>query len=982
MATNKFDNLKIDGLTSFFTAGFAATSGTISGLTSNQLNIASVAGGGIGIAADKALVLTSGDVSSWTVSGGKTLTLAATDVGGEIDVTSSGAVNITTNANSKILASTGNFTVDVAVGDLTLQTDAGDFTLSIANNASMSSKQMSLNSTDVSAWTVTGNTLTLETATSGSIDVSSHDILYLQSGSATEITSVGTSFWHNTSGGLELKTLTSGDVDVTSAGATVVTSNDDSSWTVNSHNLSLTANSGGEILVTSAGITTISSHGASSWTNATGDLDLLTTGSGAVNIHPTGAFGVIAGANSSVAITGTLGVASTGASSWANDTGDLALSTTTSGAVNITSIGASTIDAKGGDLTLETTTGSGGNVVVGSNAAVNVTAATALGVIAGANSTVAITGTLGMTSTGASSWANDTGDLALSTTTSGAVNITSIGASTIDAKGGDLTLETTTGSGGNVVVGSNAAVNVTAATAFSVTAGSATVAVTGGDVTVSTDKSIILSSSDVTIGASGGKTNIVGDLNVEGTMTVVNSSTIDVGNNQIVLNSAPYGSSVDSGMLIQRSGEDIVANVPVFTSHTADATVNAVAPAFNVMSLASGDTANTAVGSWVQLTSGPLINEIGQVTAITTGANGHATINSHNYVSPLTGVSFTVSGGGISLLGDGTTLFLTELTVGNVISVTDDVHTYTYTVVGIADNQHATLSGGTDINGLNANVVGNGWGSVALVGGGTYTIGATSITASSGTPFSVLSPGETVSAVVSGVTKLFQVVSITNNQNIVITSQGVTGTSTSMAVESPGYTATYKTYNEVYAGVVFNSTTKTFNFEASLDPSNGTVLSAPTLIDIAANQATLNSLALTGVTAAILTGGGTWSAGTYTPGTFADYAFELSGGFATSSNILMQSSSVSGPLLDIRQDNTTTAEPVMALTQVKIDAPFFSFSGLSNNTALGASIVPISPNVTGAEALGYAMVNVVDNSVTNPLSSGIYYIPLYKLDVV
>ena len=894
MATNKFDNLKIDGLTSFFTAGFAATSGTISGLTSNQLNIASVAGGGIGIAADKALVLTSGDVSSWTVSGGKTLTLAATDVGGEIDVTSSGAVNITTNANSKILASTGNFTVDVAVGDLTLQTDAGDFTLSIANNASMSSKQMSLNSTDVSAWTVTGNTLTLETATSGSIDVSSHDILYLQSGSATEITSVGTSFWHNTSGGLELKTLTSGDVDVTSAGATVVTSNDDSSWTVNSHNLSLTANSGGEILVTSAGITTISSHGASSWTNATGDLDLLTTGSGAVNIHPTGAFGVIAGANSSVAITGTLGVASTGASSWANDTGDLALSTTTSGAVNITSIGASTIDAKGGDLTLETTTGSGGNVVVGSNAAVN----------------------------------------------------------------------------------------VTAATAFSVTAGSATVAVTGGDVTVSTDKSIILSSSDVTIGASGGKTNIVGDLNVEGTMTVVNSSTIDVGNNQIVLNSAPYGSSVDSGMLIQRSGEDIVANVPVFTSHTADATVNAVAPAFNVMSLASGDTANTAVGSWVQLTSGPLINEIGQVTAITTGANGHATINSHNYVSPLTGVSFTVSGGGISLLGDGTTLFLTELTVGNVISVTDDVHTYTYTVVGIADNQHATLSGGTDINGLNANVVGNGWGSVALVGGGTYTIGATSITASSGTPFSVLSPGETVSAVVSGVTKLFQVVSITNNQNIVITSQGVTGTSTSMAVESPGYTATYKTYNEVYAGVVFNSTTKTFNFEASLDPSNGTVLSAPTLIDIAANQATLNSLALTGVTAAILTGGGTWSAGTYTPGTFADYAFELSGGFATSSNILMQSSSVSGPLLDIRQDNTTTAEPVMALTQVKIDAPFFSFSGLSNNTALGASIVPISPNVTGAEALGYAMVNVVDNSVTNPLSSGIYYIPLYKLDVV
>jgi hypothetical protein len=61
-----------------------------------------------------------------------------------------------------------------------------------------------------------------------------------------------------------------------------------------------------------------------------------------------------------------------------------------------------------------------------------------------------------------------------------------------------------------------------------------------------------------------GDATITGNLYVAGTQTIVNSQTIDVADNTLVLNAGPSGSR-DSGILIHRSGSDVTSELAVTT---------------------------------------------------------------------------------------------------------------------------------------------------------------------------------------------------------------------------------------------------------------------------------------------------------------------------------------------------------------------------------------------------------------------------------
>jgi hypothetical protein len=60
----------------------------------------------------------------------------------------------------------------------------------------------------------------------------------------------------------------------------------------------------------------------------------------------------------------------------------------------------------------------------------------------------------------------------------------------------------------------------------------------------------------------GGNATILGDLFVEGTYTYVNTQTINVADNTLVINAGPAGSG-DGGLLIHRSGSDVTGEVAV-----------------------------------------------------------------------------------------------------------------------------------------------------------------------------------------------------------------------------------------------------------------------------------------------------------------------------------------------------------------------------------------------------------------------------------
>lgn len=123
----------------------------------------------------------------------------------------------------------------------------------------------------------------------------------------------------------------------------------------------------------------------------------------------------------------------------------------------------------------------------------------------------------------------------------------------------------------------------------------------------------------------GGDTTILGSLFVQGTYTYVNTQTINVEDNTLVINSGPAGSR-DAGLLIRRDGVDVTSDVAITSGTLAGLEgVNGTSITFGATHSQPDDHYR---GWWVKLNSG----------------NGYAQIQSYsNNVAVLstTGNTFT-----------------------------------------------------------------------------------------------------------------------------------------------------------------------------------------------------------------------------------------------------------------------------------------------------------------------------------------------------
>ena len=133
----------------------------------------------------------------------------------------------------------------------------------------------------------------------------------------------------------------------------------------------------------------------------------------------------------------------------------------------------------------------------------------------------------------------------------------------------------------------------------------------------------------------GGNTTILGNLYVEGTYTYVNTQTINVEDNTLVINAGPAGSR-DAGLLIHRDGIDVTDDVAV-TSGTLVALEDV-----NGTSITFGSSHQQADhyyrGWWVKLN----------------GGNGYAQINSYSTAlnaAVLSTVGNTLTGGNLTETG-------------------------------------------------------------------------------------------------------------------------------------------------------------------------------------------------------------------------------------------------------------------------------------------------------------------------------------------
>ena len=249
-------------------------------------------------------------------------------------------------------------------------------------------------------------------------------------GAASSITSTGQN--------LSLVTATSGTLAVTSAGA-----------------LDIDGVAG--TLDLTGGLTAALSGGASSITSTSQNLSIATATSGELDLTAAGLLDVNAGANLDIDVTGTydmlasstFSIDGTGASNVTATSGDLTVSTATSGDLVLTSV--ATLDINSVACTLDATGGltaalSGGASSITSTAQ-NLTIGTAtsgelkldavalLNIDAGANLDVDVTGsvdilastTFSIDGTGASNVTATSGNLTLSTATSGDVDISAVG---------------------------------------------------------------------------------------------------------------------------------------------------------------------------------------------------------------------------------------------------------------------------------------------------------------------------------------------------------------------------------------------------------------------------------------------------------------------------------------------------------------------------------------------------------------------------
>jgi len=166
------------------------------------------AGGGVGTGAGGALILTGGAATTGTGDGGNVSIQAGTTVGGTV-----GDINIGTVTSDVITLTSGGL-MDVNAG-ANLDVDVtGTFDM-------LSSSSMSLDSTGASNVSVTSGNLSLETLTSGDVDINSAGNVLIDGGSIS-IDGTGASNLSVNGATLTVETITSGDLDFNSAEDVIV----------------------------------------------------------------------------------------------------------------------------------------------------------------------------------------------------------------------------------------------------------------------------------------------------------------------------------------------------------------------------------------------------------------------------------------------------------------------------------------------------------------------------------------------------------------------------------------------------------------------------------------------------------------------------------------------------------------------------------------------------------------------------------------
>jgi hypothetical protein len=139
----------------------------------------------------------------------------------------------------------------------------------------------------------------------------------------------------------------------------------------------------------------------------------------------------------------------------------------------------------------------------------------------------------------------------------------------------------------------------------------ATSSTNGGSLTVDGGAAIakkLFVGTDLTVG---------GDLFVSGTTTTVNSTTVDITDNILKLNSGPSGSSYDSGLIIERfqssndlASGDVISDIAKETQSIQSATNNTI-----TLANTSNSTNDYYKGWWVKITSGSGIDQVRKITA-------------------------------------------------------------------------------------------------------------------------------------------------------------------------------------------------------------------------------------------------------------------------------------------------------------------------------------------------------------------------------
>jgi hypothetical protein len=519
---------------------------------------------------------------------------------GVFSVTGSGAYQIDVSASSYIKTSGGANT-------LTLDAQSGDLFLNGNSSVQVNSANggISLDANGTSNFTTTGayeiqiaSTLGRALLTSGQTAADAVKLNASASGGGVDIVSGTGGFTAATTGAITMTAQhTASSISLATNGAAQDLS------------ISVTGATDSSLFLTSSG-------------TGVDALELATT-AGSMVINSAAALAIDAAAAASH-----LSLATTGAAQ------DLTVSVT--GATNSSLVLASS--GTGTDA-LQVTTSAGG-MVISSAAALAVDASGAASHLTLATTgdaqdlTVSVTGatnsSLVLSSTG-------TGTDALQvTTTAGGMTINSANALAIDAAAAashltlattgaaqDLTISVTGATNSSLVLASSG----TAADALQVTASAGGIqmtAATGGIVIDTSDTSAGIkiggtAAVPVTIGNNISANNVVtiyGDLTVSGTTTFVNSQTVTVTDNILILNSSPVGSS-DSGLLLKRYQSANNSGLGDVVQDTALATGTAQAGSATTITLAAGASASTDFykGYWLKITSGTGSNQVRRIKA-------------------------------------------------------------------------------------------------------------------------------------------------------------------------------------------------------------------------------------------------------------------------------------------------------------------------------------------------------------------------------